>query len=163
MNELLADSYLGFSEISLGSGWLRRMETATKGVQMKSGTPGAAVAAAALATFGAASAIPIPLAQFDFAGLFNVFNIDANDVPRGLLVVAGIGGFLTIGAIALAFVGAALALMSAASARTVLGAAALVGFVTAFLAWLPVGIVLGAAAALAGQTNRDDRPAAVGG
>lgn len=128
---------------------------------MTLGTP-RAVAAAALAAFGAASAIPIPLAQLDFAGLFNVFNIDANDVPRGLLVVAAIGGFLTIAAILLAFAGAALAFVGAPSARTVLAAAALGGFVTALLVWVPVGIVLGAAAVLAGQPSDSERPSAVG-
>jgi len=39
------------------------------------------LAAAALAALGAASAIPIPLAQLDFAGIMNVFNIDAGGSP----------------------------------------------------------------------------------
>src|SRR5438093_12207479 len=51
----------------------------------------ARLAAAALATLGAASAIPIPLAQLDFAGLVNVFHIDNGDSPRALLVIAGVG------------------------------------------------------------------------
>ena len=68
------------------------------------------IAAAALAALGAASAIPIPLAQLDFAGLFNVFNIDAGDSPDALQVMAGVGGVLTIGVLVTAFVGAALAL-----------------------------------------------------
>ena len=64
------------------------------------------IAAAALATFGAASAIPIPLAQFDFAGLVDAFDIDNGDSPRALLVMAGVGGFLTIAVLAMAFAGA---------------------------------------------------------
>jgi hypothetical protein len=50
------------------------------------------LAAAALAAFGAASAIPIPLAQLDFAGIVDAFDIDAGDSPDALLVIAGIGG-----------------------------------------------------------------------
>jgi hypothetical protein len=34
------------------------------------------LAAAALVALGTASAIPIPLAQLDFAGVMNVFDID---------------------------------------------------------------------------------------
>jgi hypothetical protein len=74
------------------------------------------IAAAALAALGAASAIPIPLAQLDFAGLFNAFNIDSGDSPRALVVIAGIGGILTIAVVALAFAGAALALTGAPAA-----------------------------------------------
>ena len=44
---------------------------------------GRRIAASALAALGAASAIPIPLAQLDFAGLFSAFNIDSGDcLPR---------------------------------------------------------------------------------
>ena len=43
------------------------------------------LAAAALAALGAASAMPIPLAQLDFAGLFNAFNIDSGGSPQALL------------------------------------------------------------------------------
>ena len=75
------------------------------------------IAAAALAALGAASAIPIPLAQLDFAGLINAFNIDSGDSPRALLVIAGVGGILTIAVLALAFAGACLALAGAPSAR----------------------------------------------
>ena len=113
------------------------------------------LAAAALAGFGAASSIPIPLAQLDFAGLFNVFNIHAGDAPTGLRVMAGIGGVLTIGMIAVAVAGAALALAGARSAGTVLATAALGGLVTAFLLWIPVGVVLGAAALFAGRALGD--------
>jgi hypothetical protein len=104
------------------------------------------IAAGALAALGAASAIPIPLAQLDFAGLFNVFNIDSGDSPAALLVIAGVGGILTIAVVALAFAGAALALIGAASARKVLIAAALAGLVTAMPLWIPAGVVIGAAA-----------------
>ena len=104
------------------------------------------VAAAALATLGAASAIPIPLAQLDFAGLINTFNIDNGDSPPALLVIAGVGGVLTIGVLALALTGAALALAGAPAARTVLIVAALAGLVTAMPLWIPAGVLIGAAA-----------------
>jgi len=104
------------------------------------------IAAASLATLGAASAVPIPLAQLDFAGLFDVFNIDAGDSPRALLLIAGVGGVLTVAVLALALVGAALALAGASEARVLLIAAALGGLVTAFPLWLPAGLVIGAAA-----------------
>ncbi len=109
------------------------------------------IAAAALAALGAASAIPIPLAQLDFAGLLNVFNIDSGDSPRVLLVIAFLGGILTIAVIALALAGAALALTGARAARGVLIAAALGGLVTAMPVWIPAGVVIGAAAAILGQ------------
>jgi hypothetical protein len=112
------------------------------------------VAAAALAAFGAASAVPIPLAQFDFAGLVNVFDIDSGDSPRALLVMAGLGGFLTIAVLALAFAGAGLALAGASTARALLITAALAGLVTAMPLWIPAGIVIGAAAILLGQPNK---------
>jgi hypothetical protein len=111
------------------------------------------IAAAALATFGAASAIPIPLAQLDFAGLVNAFDIDNGDSPRALLVMAGVGGFLTIAVLAMAFAGAGLALAGAPTARPLLFAAALAGLVTAMPLWIPAGVVLGAAAVLLGQPN----------
>ena len=113
------------------------------------------LAATALAAFAAVSAIPIPLAQLDFAGLFDVFDIHAGDTPAPLLVVAGIGGVLTICVVALAFAGAALALVGARSARMALAAAALAGLVTAFLLWIPVAVLLGAAAALTGRRIGD--------
>jgi len=110
-------------------------------------------AAAALAAFGAASAIPIPLAQLDFAGLFNAFDIDNGDTPRALLVMAGVGGVLTVAVLALALVGAALAFTGAPAARNVLIAAALAGLVTATPLWLPAGVVIGAAAMLLGEAS----------
>jgi hypothetical protein len=111
------------------------------------------IAAAALAAVGAASAIPIPLAQLDFAGLVNAFNIDSGDSPAALLVLAGVGGILTFAVVGLAFVGAGLALTGAPAARIVLIAAALAGFVTAMPLWIPAGVVIGAAAMLLGQSE----------
>jgi len=116
------------------------------------------IAAGALAALGAASAIPIPLAQLDFAGLFNVFNIDSGDSPAALRVIAGVGGILTVAVVALAFTGAVLALAGAPSARKVLVAAALAGLVTAMPLWIPAGVVIGAAALILGPSS--DRHAA---
>jgi hypothetical protein len=120
------------------------------------GTPmtGNRIAAAALATLGAASAIPIPLAQLDFAGLINVFNIHHGDSPHALPVIAAVGGMLTFVVLALAFVGAGLALVEAPAARNVLIAAAVAGFATAMPFWIPTGLVIGAAAAMLGRENR---------
>jgi hypothetical protein len=105
--------------------------------------------AATLAALGAAVAVPIPLAQLDFAGLINVFNIDNGDSPRALLVIMGVGGALTLCVLALAFVGSFLAATGAPSARAVLIAAALAGLVTAMPLWIPAGVLIGAAAVLA--------------
>ena len=110
------------------------------------------IAAAALAALGAASAVPIPLAQLDFAGLFNAFNIDSGDSPRALLVIAGVGGIFTIAVVALAFAGAALALTGAPIARSILIAASLGGLITAMPLWIPAGVVIGAAALILDQT-----------
>jgi hypothetical protein len=106
------------------------------------------IAAATLAALGAASAIPIPLAQLDFAGLSNAFNIDSGDAPRALLVIAGVGGILTLVVIAVALAGAALVLTGAPTARTLLIVAALGGLITAMPLWIPAGVVIGAAALL---------------
>jgi hypothetical protein len=111
------------------------------------------LAAAALAALGAASAIPIPLAQLDFAGFWNVFDIDSGDSPRALHIIMGVGGVLTIGVLALAFVGAALAATGRPAARAVLVVAALAGLVTAMPLWVPAGIVIGAAAVVLGHSN----------
>ena len=118
------------------------------------------IPAAALATIGAVSAIPIPLAQLDFAGFFNVFNIDPGDSPPALLVIAGVGGVLTFAVLGLAFSGAALALTSAPAARNVLIAAALAGIVTAMPLWVPAGVVIGAAALLLGRSSDRAAPGA---
>jgi hypothetical protein len=122
------------------------------------------IAAAALATLGAASAIPIPLAQLDFAGLIDVFDIDSGDSPHALLVMAGVGGALTFGVLALAFLGAALAFVHARAAQCLLVASALAGLVTAMPLWIPAGVVIGAAALVLGREARapearDARPA----
>lgn len=122
--------------------------------------PANRIAAGALAALGAASAIPIPLAQLDFAGFFNVFNIDSGDSPAGLLVIAGVGGILTAAVVALAFAGAVLAFTGGPSARRVLVAAALAGLVTAMPLWIPAGVVIGAAALILGQSG--DHRTAVG-
>lgn len=116
------------------------------------------LAAAALAALGAASAIPIPLAQLDFAGLVNVFHIDNGDSPHALLVIMGIGGALTIGVLALAFAGAFLAASGAASARTVLITAALAGLVTAMPLWIPAGVLIAGAALLLSPPNAEQAP-----
>jgi hypothetical protein len=117
------------------------------------------IAAGALAAVGAASAIPIPLAQLDFAGLFNVFNIDSGNSSPALLIIAGVGGILTIAVVALAFAGVALAFVGAPSARKILVAAALAGLVTALPLWIPAGVVIGAAALILGPSS--ERHAAV--
>jgi hypothetical protein len=107
---------------------------------------GSRLSAAALATCGAASAIPIPLAQFDFAGLWNIFNIDSGDSPDALLAFAAVGGALTVCVITLALVGAGLAAVGHPAARACLIVAALAGLVTALPLWLPAAVVIGAAA-----------------
>lgn len=107
--------------------------------------------AAALAALGAASAIPIPLAQLDFAGMLNAFNIHAGDSPHALIVIAGVGGVLTLAVLVLAFVGAGLALAGRSAARGVLIVAALAGLVTAMPLWIPAGVVIGAAALMLEQ------------
>jgi hypothetical protein len=119
---------------------------------------GSRIAAGALAALGAASAIPISLAQLDFAGFFNAFNIESGDSPPALLVIAGVGGILTALVVALAFTGAVLALTGARNARTILIAAALAGLVTAMPLWIPAGVVLGAAALLLGDSAEPAAP-----
>jgi hypothetical protein len=109
--------------------------------------------AAALAALGTASAIPIPLAQLDFAGVLNVFDIDDGDTPTAVLTIAAVGGVLTIAVLALALVGVFLALAGVPSARTVLIASAVAGFATATPFWIPAGVVLGASAHLLGKHN----------
>jgi hypothetical protein len=116
------------------------------------------IAAAALGVLGAASAIPIPLAQLDFAGLISVFDIDHGDSPQALLVIAAVGGVLTFAVLALAFAGAFLALAGAPSARPALVAAALAGLATAMPLWIPFGVLIGAAAVVLGS-GRNQPPA----
>ena len=122
--------------------------------------PGHRIAAAALAALGAASAIPIPLAQLDFAGWINVFRIDSGDSPHALILIASVGGTLTFVVLALAFVGAGLAFAGVPAARAILIAAALAGLVTAFPFWIPAGVVIGAAALILG--NPTGQPSAAG-
>ena len=107
-------------------------------------------AAAALAVVGTASAIPIPLAQLDFAGLVNVFEIDGGDAPPALRTLAAVGGALTLAVIGTALTGAVLALVEARAAQWLLAGAAVAGLLTALPLWLPAGILLGAAAVVAG-------------
>ena len=109
------------------------------------------LAAAGLAALGTASAIPIPIAQLDFAGYLNAFNIDDGDTPHAVLVIVAVAGFLTIGVLALACVGVVLTLTGSPAARPVLIAAALAGLVTAMPGWIPVGILLAAAAMMLGR------------
>ena len=116
------------------------------------------ILAAALAALGAVTAIPIPLAQLDFAGAFNAFDIDHGDAPQALLVMAAVGGCLTCVVIGAALAGACLALSGAPAARPVLLGAALAGLVTAMPLWLPTGIVLGAAALVLERPPRTARP-----
>jgi hypothetical protein len=126
-------------------------------VSHKQGPPDAnRLFAAVLATFGAASAIPIPLAQLDFAGLINVFNIDNGHSPPAVIAIASLGGALTVAVIALALVGSWLAATGAASARATLITAALAGLVTATPLWLPAGVLIGAAAVLLGARQSDE-------
>jgi hypothetical protein len=106
------------------------------------------IAAAALAAFGAASAMPLGLAQLDFAGIVNFVGIDEGDTPSGVLVLAGVGGFLTIGFTLLAFIGAALALSGSRWAPELLAVAAIGGLVSALIFWIPAAIAIGAAAVI---------------
>jgi hypothetical protein len=112
------------------------------------------LAAASLAALGAASGLPFGLAQLDYAGIVNVFQVDAGDSPHAVIVLAGIGGVLTLCVIATALVGAALCLAGSTAARPLLVAAAIAGFASALMFWLPSGIAIGAAAALAGPDER---------
>ncbi|WP_405064382.1 hypothetical protein OG474_22760 [Kribbella sp. NBC_01505] len=107
--------------------------------------------AAALAALGVASAIPIPLAGLDFAGVINIFGIDAGDVPTGLLTLVTAGSVLTIGVLILAAVATVLAATGSSAARPLLIVTAAAGIVTAPAAWLPTGVLLGTAAYLVGQ------------
>jgi hypothetical protein len=116
------------------------------------------ILAAALAAVGAVMAIPIPLAQLDFAGLFNAFDIHHGDAPQALLVMAAIGGCLTVPVIGAALAGACLAFSGAPSARPLLLGAAVAGLVTAMPLWVPTAIVLGAAALVLERAAGTARP-----
>jgi hypothetical protein len=116
------------------------------------------IAAAALAALGAAIAIPIPLAQLDFAGMINVFDIESGGSRRVLIVLAAVGGVLTFAVLATALAGAVLAATGARRARTVLLTAAVAGFVTAMPIRLPAGVVIGAAALLTERPSNSQVP-----
>ena len=111
--------------------------------------------AAALAAFGAAAAIPVALAQLDFAGVVNALDIDAGDTPVALIVLAGVSGVLTLGVVCLALAGAALVLADAPAASRVLTVAAVAGFVSATIFWIAAGICIGAAVAILHRTERE--------
>ena len=124
------------------------------------------IAAAGLAALGTISAVPIPLAQLDFAGWTGAFGIEHGDAPRALIVLAGVAGVLTFAVLALAVLGVGLTLAGAPAARGVLLAAALAGLVTAMPLWIPAGIVIGAAALIPtgdGTTVRARGIGALGG
>ena len=110
-------------------------------------------AAAALAALGAASAIPIPLAQLDFAGVINVFNIDAGDAPHA---PPRDGWHRRMAHVRRARTRPRRRRLDARrrpGRADVLIAAALAGLVTAMPLWLPAGFVLGAAAVLIGDPD----------
>ena len=114
--------------------------------------------AAALAALGVVSAVPIPLAALDFAGLIDIFDIDDGAAPSGVVTLVVVAAVLTFAVLILACVGIVLAVTGARAARPVLLVAAVAGVVTAVAAWLPAGVLLGVAAFL---VDRDDaiRPA----
>jgi hypothetical protein len=115
------------------------------------------IAAAALAAVAAVGAIPLALAKLDFAGVLNAFDIHAGDTPVGVLVLAGVSGFLTFGVLVLALWGVALTLSESPAARNVLVAAAVLGFATALVFWIPAGIMLGAAALILDDAEKRER------
>jgi hypothetical protein len=109
------------------------------------------ICAAALAAFGAASAIPLALAQLDFAGIFNVFNINGEDSAQALRVFAGVSGILTFVVLTAALAGAGLTLAGSRLARAFLITATVAGFVTATIFWIPNALTIGAAVVLLGR------------
>jgi hypothetical protein len=112
------------------------------------------LAAACLGALGAASAIPLALALLDLAGFFNAFDIHAGDTPHGVLVLAGVGGALTLAVAAVTAVGVALTVAGAPAARLLLTSAAIAGFFAAPLLWFPNTVLIGAAAVLLGNAER---------
>lgn len=114
--------------------------------------------ASLLAAFGAASGIPLALAQLDFAGVIGVFGVDSGDARPGLRVVAAIGGALTLCVVAAVLAGIALCLVGAPSARIVLVAAALAGFASALLLWLPAALAILAAAYVLDSPGQSSQP-----
>jgi NCAIR mutase (PurE)-related protein len=81
------------------------------------------ILASALGALGAVSAVPLALAQLDFAGVVNAFDIHAGDAPHAVLVFAGVSGALTC-------------------------LVAIAGLVRATILWIPTGLAIGAAAVL---------------
>ena len=102
-------------------------------------------AAAALGAFAAATAVPLGLAQLDFADVVTFVGIDHGDTPSGVLALAGVSGVATLVVSAVALAGAALALAEARSARTVLAGAAVAGLLSATIFWIPQAVLLGLA------------------
>ena len=103
-------------------------------------------AAAALGAFAAATAVPLGLAQLDFADMVTFVGIDHGDTPSGVLALAGVSGIATLVVSAVALAGAALALAEARSGRTVLAGAAVAGLFSATIFWIPQAVLLGVAA-----------------
>jgi hypothetical protein len=101
-------------------------------------------AAAALGAFAAATAVPLGLAQLDFADMVTFVGIDHGDTPAGVLALAGVSGIATLVVSAVALAGAALA--EARSSRTVLVGAAVEGLFSATIFWIPQAVLLGVAA-----------------
>lgn len=112
------------------------------------------LAAGALGALGAAGAIPIALAQLDYAGWINVFGVDAGDSRHALIVFVGTSGIATLVVACVAAAGGALALAGSDWARALLLIAAAAGFVTALFFWIPLGLALGLAAVLAAPARR---------
>jgi hypothetical protein len=108
---------------------------------------------AGLGAIGAANAIPLALAQLDFAGVVNAFDIHAGDTPTAVLVLAGIGGVVTAGIAVAALIGAGLALTGSTIAAPVLTACTVAGFVSATIFWVPAGVAIGLAARFAGDSH----------
>lgn len=110
--------------------------------------------ASVLALLGSLGGIPLALAQLDFAGVVNVFEIDHGDVSAGLLVIAGVGGTLTALVVMIGLIGVGLCLAGSALARPLLLVAAVAGFASALLLWLPTALALGAAVHLLGRAEQ---------
>jgi hypothetical protein len=117
-------------------------------------------AAAALAAFAAATAVPLGLAQLDFAGIVTFVGIDHGDTPSGVLVFAGVSGIATLVLSVVALAGAALALVEPRRGRKTVVAVALGGLVSATIFWIPQAVMLAAAAFILRDGEPAQRPAA---
>lgn len=109
--------------------------------------------AGTLAILGALAGIPLALAQLDFAGVVDAFEIDHGEAPAGVLVLAAIGGTITVVVVALGLAGAALCFVGSPGARPLLIVAAVAGFASALMLWLPAALALGAAVHLLGRAE----------